>query len=317
MIDFGQPFQHSLNHTSKVLFQPFNLSKWFALGFTAWLASFLSGGNSVSFNWPGGNNSSSSEGASSTAGSGTELLDKLLGMGLPFWLLILALLALLLCLIVFVFVALGCRGQFMFLDNVIHNRDEVKKPWKEFAPQANELTLWHSLFSLLPLLAVFGFMGLALAHFWPDLVSHTTRTFMAYLPWILAFCVMVFLFLPLGLIVFLLHEFGVPLMAKHRCSVPQTFRHLFQLVRKHPLDCLVYALIRLAMGCAFFVLALMLCCLTCCLALLPYLNTVITLPYHVFRQTYTLDCLAQFGPEYNLWPSAPPPPPLLLSVSTS
>jgi hypothetical protein len=310
MIDFGRPFQHAFEHTTRVLFRPFNIGKWFTLGFTAWLASFLSGGNSGSFNFPGNNYSpSSNSGVSSgLSKAGTEMVDKMLGMGLPFWLMILALAALLFCLLVFIFIILGCRGQFMFLDNVIHNRDEVVKPWKEFSKEANSLTIWHTILSLLPLILIFGFLGFALAHFWTDLLTRTTRTFTAYLPWILGFTGLILLLLPVGIFAFLLHEFGVPIMAKHRCTVSKACGHLWHLLRTRFLDCLVFMFIRFCMGIAFIVLSLMTCCLTCCLGMLPYLNTVVTLPYHVFRQTYTLDCLAQFGPDYDLWPVIPPPP---------
>jgi hypothetical protein len=310
MIDFGRPFQHAFDHTAQLLFKPFNIGKWFALGFSAWLASFLAGGNGANFNWPGNNYSSSSH-SGNTAGmakAGFEFLDKMLSLGLPFWLLVLALVVLLLCLLTFIFIALGCRGQFMFLDNVIHDRDNVAKPWKEFSRQANELTLWHTLFSLLPLLIIFVFMGFALATFWPDLQSRSVPALTAYLPWVISFVVIVLLFVPLGIFIFFLHEFGVPYMAKHRCSAIKAFACIWHLLKTRPLDCLVFLFIRFFMGIAYVIIAVMTGCLTCCLGFLPYLNTVLTLPYHVFRQTFTLDCLAQFGPEYTLWPIIPPPP---------
>ena len=47
------------------LFQPFDIGKWFVLGFTAWLAALMDGGGST----PSGNFSSS--GSSSSSGSGS------------------------------------------------------------------------------------------------------------------------------------------------------------------------------------------------------------------------------------------------------
>lgn len=310
MIDFGRPFQKAFDHTAKMLFQPFNLGKWFCLSFSAWLASFLSGGNSANLNFPGGNefNTGPGKGNPEFEKAVSEIFAKMLELGLPFWLMTLALLALLFCLVVFVFIILGCRGQFMFLDNVIHNRDEVVKPWKEFSREANALTLWHTVLSLLPLILIFSFLGLALTHFWTDLLTRTTRPFTAYLPWILGFAGLILLLLPIGIFAFLLHEFGVPIMAKHRCSVSKACVQLWLLLRTRFPDCLIFLFIRFCMGIAFMILALFAGCLTCCLGFLPYLNTVVTLPYHVFRQSFTLDCLAQFGPEYNLWPVIPPPP---------
>ncbi len=310
MIDFARPFQKAFDHTAKVLFQPFSLRKWFCLGFSAWLASFLTGGNSTNFQFPSGNDFSpvTGKGNPGLEKGVSEFFAKMLDLGLPLWLMVLALLTLLFCFVVFVFIILGCRGHFMFLDNVIHNRDEVAKPWKEFSREANALTLWHTILSLLPLILTFSFFALALVFFWTDLLTRTTRPFTAYLPWILGFAALMLLMLPISIFAFFLREFGVPIMAKHRCSVSKACVHLWHLLRTRTLDCLVFIFIRLCMGFAFIILALFAGCLTCCLGFLPYLNTVVTLPYHVFRQSFTLDCLAQFGPDYNLWPVIPPPP---------
>jgi len=184
----------------------------------------------------------------------------------------------------------------------------MKWPWKEFKEEADELTFWYAIFSLVPLAGIFVFLGFALAHFWQDILTQTTRSFVHYLPWMLGLLLIVLLFLPLALFTFFLREFGVPYMAKHRCSFGRACESVWFLVVNRPADCLVFLMLRMAMGVAFIFISLFACCFTCCLALLPYLGTVVTLPYPVFRQTFTLDCLAQFGPDYNLWPVTPPPP---------
>ncbi|MDZ4788765.1 MAG: hypothetical protein SH807_07490 [Blastochloris sp.] len=303
MIDFGKPFKHAYAHTSKVLFQPFEFTKWLTLGFTAWLASFLGGAGG------GGGNSFSNLGGNHHDG-GTNLLEKLVSMGLPFWLLILALIALLIGFITFIFIALGCRGQFIFLHNVLNNKAEVKKPWKEYSRQANELTLWHFFLSIIPMLMIFILMGFALAYFWPFIISKTFPTLAVYLPWILALVGFGLLIIPLSLFLFFLHDFGVPIMAKHRCSMLQTVKHLGHLLRTRFLDCIIYLLIRFGMGVIFVIGTILIGCLTCCIGFLPYISTVLTLPYHVFRQSYALNCLAQFGSDYDLWPVALIPPPI-------
>jgi hypothetical protein len=48
------------------------------------------------------------------------------------------------------------------------------------------------------------------------------------------------------------------------------------------------------------------CCIAGCLIVLPYLGAVILLPVTVFKRSYSLYYLAQFGPAYNVFP--PPPP---------
>jgi hypothetical protein len=56
-------------------------------------------------------------------------------------------------------------------------------------------------------------------------------------------------------------------------------------------------------------------CLTCCIAAIPYIGTVILLPLHVTLYGFTLLFLRQFGLEYDAWAGALPasqisPPPI-------
>jgi hypothetical protein len=308
MINFDKAFRDAWNHQKKLLFLPFDMGKWCALGFSAWLASFLYGGSNINF--PGGNGFEfpSRSSAKSSAAS-QEFFEFAIGLGLPAWLMIFALFILIICLISFFMIALGCRGKFMFIHNVLHDRQEIKKPWKEFAPQANELTIWYFVLSTIPLLILFAYFSIALVFFWGDIVSQTARGFTAYLPWIIGVFVLVLVFIPFGIISFLFQELGAPIMAKHRCSVPKTLTHLWHLLRTSFWSCLAFTGIRILMAICFVFLSILVGCLTCCLGLLPYISTVITLPYHVFQKAFTLNCLAQFGSDYDLWPTTPPPPP--------
>ena len=49
-------------------------------------------------------------------------------------------------------------------------------------------------------------------------------------------------------------------------------------------------------------------CLTCCIGLLPYVSTVVTLPLHVFWRAYSLYFLQQFNPAYAIIVESQPPP---------
>lgn len=42
-------------------------------------------------------------------------------------------------------------------------------------------------------------------------------------------------------------------------------------------------------------------CLTCCLAALPYIGTVILLPVYVCLRGYGLFFIRQFGPDYDVF----------------
>src|SRR5687767_10268602 len=52
-----EPITQAYNRTVDILFKPFNITKWFVLGFAAWLAQLGEGGgggNNFNFPMPGG-----------------------------------------------------------------------------------------------------------------------------------------------------------------------------------------------------------------------------------------------------------------------
>ncbi|NJK91344.1 MAG: hypothetical protein HC904_05620 [Blastochloris sp.] len=305
MIDYGQAFQRAADQTRLMLFSPFSLPKWFALALPAWLAGFLVGdmGGNLNFN-------TGSDYSPRGQAMAQQALDFITRQSLFFWLLVLALIALLACLFSLLMVFLGARGQFLLFDNTLHNRDAIKEPWKRYARPANEFTLWFYSLQLLSLILMFGFFALALAAFWPYLLSQQLPPTTFWLPWLLGFLALLLSFLPLSIFLFILRDFAVPLMARHSLTMPQALGRIWRLFRRHWLDFIVYTLIRTLMGFAFYIYALLAGCLTCCLGFFPYLNSVVTLPYHIFRQTFVIDCLHRLDPDSPLWPEHKFPPPL-------
>jgi hypothetical protein len=74
---------------------------------------------------------------------------------------------------------------------------------------------------------------------------------------------------------------------------------------------ILYFLMKIVLVVGVGFIAIVVTCLTCCLAALPYLGSVILLPLLVFRRSYSLCFLAQFGPGWRCFsePVAPPLPP--------
>jgi hypothetical protein len=54
------------------------------------------------------------------------------------------------------------------------------------------------------------------------------------------------------------------------------------------------------LGLGAALLVLLGCCLTCCVALLPYVSSVVFLPISVFFRCYSLGFLEQFGEEWRI-----------------
>lgn len=67
---------------------------------------------------------------------------------------------------------------------------------------------------------------------------------------------------------------------------------------------------KIAMAIAIGVIGVFATCLTCCLAAIPYLGTVILLPLYVFTRCYPVCFLEQLGPSWKFFPLDPLDPPV-------
>ncbi len=310
-----------------ILFRPFDLGKWCVIGFSAFLAGLVSGGN-------GGlnlNNIPSRNGFSpqqqqqqlhAQFGHFTSALGALQ----------LGTIILIACL-VFVFVIalstllawLGARGEFLFLDNIVRNRGAIAEPWRYYARPANHVFVFH----LICLAVSFGVLVLLGLPAVLLVVSAFFRQITAF-PLLPAFPAMIGL-ISLGLIylvvaiaftlfLFLFREWGVALMFRHPITVREALMQTWVLVRSRPGSVTVFILLRIALAIGLIVVALLSCCVFCCLSLLPYIGSVILLPALIFIRCFSLECLAQFGPAYDVFtvdlppeilpPAVSPPPPL-------
>src|SRR5690349_1831673 len=123
-ISLTQPISQALERARVILFQPFDVGRWFVIGFCAWLAylgenGFGGGGH---FNFGDGRGGSSLRDA-------FEQTRSFVVQNLA-WLLPVAAAVLMLALILGLALAwVRSRGQFMFLHCVAFNRAEVNLPW--------------------------------------------------------------------------------------------------------------------------------------------------------------------------------------------
>jgi hypothetical protein len=67
----------------------------------------------------------------------------------------------------------------------------------------------------------------------------------------------------------------------------------------YPWQFVLYALFVLALVIAFAFLFVLTCVLTCCIVVLPYVGTVILLPFYVTYRIFSLEFLAQFDPDFD------------------
>jgi hypothetical protein len=95
------------------------------------------------------------------------------------------------------------------------------------------------------------------------------------------------------------------------------FRAVWDLIAANPVAFLLFGLFYIVLYVAAAMIGCLAACVTCCIAALPYVGTVILLPVVMFLFTYPLCFIRQFGDPYDVWaivrPTAELPPPVLPS----
>ncbi len=290
------PVSAALDRTKRILFKPFDIRKWFVLGFCAFLAYLGEAGGGGP---PGGGGGGGGGGP-----SGAEVGDWIkanIGVVIAVGLIVLTVVIVIGLLVLWV----RSRGKFMFIDGVVHNRGAVVAPWKAFRLHGNSLFLFSfaltfGMFVIEMLIVAFGVM---LA--WPDIQSSEFGSAS-----VSAIVMGVLLLFGAGIVYYilavLLEVFVVPTMYLHNMPVMPAWR----IVRAEVLagnsgTIILYFLMKIALAIAIGVIAVFATCLTCCLAVIPYLGTVILLPLYVFSRCYPVCFLEQLGPSWHFFPPDP------------
>jgi hypothetical protein len=316
-ISVAEPVSPALERVKRVLFKPFDLGKWFTIGFCAWLAGLGESGGS------GGGNFSQNFNQHHQTNFGESFRDHILQardyffnnlgwiiplaavlvvMGLAFWLLLLW---------------LNSRGKFMFLHCVALDKAEVVEPWNQFAYEANSLFLFRLCLGLIGMVLMLPFLGIAIVivvkmclsgQFLPGAIISAVGFGLLFFGMAIVFAI----------IQKLTADFVVPIMFLRRNRCLQAWKELGSLITSHMGIFILYFLFQIVLCMAIGVIVLgailITCCIAGCLMILPYIGTVLLLPVLMFKRCYSLYFLAQFGREFDVFPptapSAPATPPI-------
>lgn len=314
-----EPIGRAINKTRDVLFAPFSLEKWFVLGFCAWLAGLCNGKGGFSFPM---NFRSNAHNGSLGFDQIKREINSFLTPALP-WLIPAGVMVLLVVLAIALLVVwLKSRGQFMFLNGIVHNRAAVSEPWTTYRNEGNSLfgfkfVVWLAAFTLtlatvVPLIIIFA--AFARTDFKVLLAGPMAGAGLLLLGLFL-------LGLAYALVSVLTDDFVVPVMMLRRCGVISAWKEFLTLLLNNVGGFILYLFIIFAAGIALGILTSMIifsafCCF-CCISwvfFIPfvggYLFSVLLLPLSVWRRSYAVLFLAQFGPAYDVFtlanPSAPP-----------
>ena len=288
----------------KALFQPFDISKWFRIGFTAWLAGFTDCNGSSG----GGGNKNSyhdvSDAWSDIFSFPQTAWNWLMDHPVIFNLIIVG--VVLLFVIMAIVIWVSSRGKFMFLHNVIYNKSEISAPWHEYKKEGNSLFLWQFFFGLFAAAVFILFMIYCFVTaknlYYADLLN-------VAIFWAVAMMVLMFIgyLIIFGYISLFLKDFVVLIMYKHRIGVIKGWGEFLKLFFPHFFPFIGYGLFIFVLGIAVAIAVVFFALFTCCIGLLliaiPYIGAVVLLPVSYTFRAFSIEFLAQFGDHYNVLPA--------------
>jgi hypothetical protein len=296
------PVGSAIDRAKYVCFRPFDLGKWFVIGFCAFLAGFAEGGTSAPFN--SNFNTGGGPGSKSPAQVLHEGTDWFVDH-LPILLVIGGIVLIIGVAFGAVLLWLGSRGHFMFIDNIVRNRGAVAAPWTEYRKEGNSVFWFHFLFGLASFAVMFAIFGGAFYLALPDIRA---EKFGSGAGSALALLILGFLVAGIvsGVITLFLNDFVVPIMYLRRLGVMAAW-HEFgsSMLAGHIGTFVLYVLFKILLGMIVGFLMLTVMCCTLCIGFIPYLGThVLLLPIHVFWRSYTLYFIEQFGPQWQVFRAA-------------
>ncbi|MBT8211854.1 MAG: hypothetical protein KJN71_01780 [Acidimicrobiia bacterium] len=334
-VSITDAFSEAWERMKTILFRPFDIGKWFALGFTAWLAGLTgTGGGGSSSSWNVDGPSDAPEDLDGVAESVHSVLREAWERSSewivdnPLWVLAGVLGCGLLLALFLVILWVSSRGKFMFLDNVVHDRAEVVAPWKRYRRPANSHFFFQLAFVLAVIVVVLGsivaLLGLGAAAWTTDVEGPFSCLLL-----VIGAPVLLLVILTVAYVQFFLDAFVVPLMHRYDLPVLTAWSRFGEILRRHPgtllLSGLFLFVLALAVGVAILVSGLLTCCVGFLFLMIPYIGTVLILPVPVTYRAFTVALLDQIDPGYfpqespapteapppappKVAPEAPPPP---------
>ena len=202
----------------------------------------------------------------------------------------------------------------MFLHCVALDKAEVGEPWNKFGREANSLFWFRlvvGLFGMAVMLPLLAFIAAGIVRMIlrgePDVGGIMLAAGLG-----LVFIATVIV---LGLISKFTEDFVVPILFLRGGRCLAAWKEFSGLLADNAGLFTLYILFQIVLGMAIGIIVfgaiIITCCIAGCLMVIPYIGTVLLLPVLVFKQSYPLYFLRQFGPSYDVFPPEPPAPPVV------
>ena len=294
----------ALKRTGELLFKRFDVIHWLTLAVCAFLAGLSDWPSSAMHfrNEVSGGDGGGTGGTLPIGGWEIPSLEKLvetLSTVLAVAWVAAFVLGVLLAIGVF-FAWVSARGELMLLDGVVRGEPGVTGPWSRLRRSGNALflaRLWLVLAMFAVVAALAGSLVLALAGSGELSVMHAVMTAMVLLAAILVVVVLDAL----------LTDFVAPaLYLRNRGAIDALGTVWRDLLAAYPLAVLGFYGLRILAYLVASAVMILISCLTCCIAALPFVSAVVFLPIHVFFRAYSAYFFHQLGGPHTLF-EAPAP----------
>ena len=299
-IRVNKAINQAMQRTGDLLFRPFNIGKWFALGFCAFLANLTTGNVNITFHGGSGGLQS----LVSMLGGPTNGQSITTWFSQNFWgiLSVLGIVALVVLFVVTLVVWLQSRGTFMFIHSIAYNHVTVSESWSRHRRLGNSLFLMRILVLLITFLAALAGAGVALWIAWPDWQAGQLgdRAELGSLVLVIWSVHVAFTYLQIAS---LLSQLVSPVMYAGDLTVWPAFKRVWRemIVGQFWAVTRFYLVLGLVTFACSIITGTMMC-MTACLTLVPYIGTVILLPLFVFTRSYSMYFVDQFGAELRVFP---------------
>ncbi len=300
-IRFIEPLSRGWKRMVKALFKPFDIKKWFVVGFTVFLADLMDSDGGGGGSWNLDKKHNNFDDFFNFPRIAWEWLEHH-----PLWFTLIVVGLILLIILVVVLTWLSSRGKFMFLNNVVHDKAEVVKPWYDYKMQGNSLFLWRLVFGFICFLIFLSFLVGAFfigLNIHQDYYPFAAKVFLILGLVLSGLLMLVFI----GYISLFLNDFIVPIMYKFNLKAVPAWSRFLHLLGKNFFYFILYGLIIFILYIGVVIGVILFGLFTCCcgilLIIIPYIGSVILLPVSYTFRSFSVEFLEQFGPDYKIFPA--------------
>jgi hypothetical protein len=296
-IGYFEPLSRAWERTRVILWQPFDLAKWLLLAFAAWVAGLTTDTGSAVATRVDSNN------AGRHVWSGVDRVWDGLSSG-AIWLPLMVVGIMVGLALTVLLLWVTSRFKFIFLGNLVENQAEIVEPWTRHESLGNSLFQWRLVFTLA---CIVGVLLVGLLFFAPaaGFSLHEALAGLSVASGALGVLGLVVVAVVATFIALFTESFVVPIMYRYDMPVLEAWRAFLPWLKVRPAHFVLYGLFVLMLAAIFWIFFSVFCLMTCCMAALPYLGTAILLPVWVTYRLLSVEFLAQFHPDFDLFRPLP------------